>query len=406
MPRSPVSLYKRPAGKKSRSIYYIRLWIEKEHRYAVARSASIVAEELGIDPKLWPPTTKAGALHIAEKLREAGPLFSKKDDLLLADYCAEFWDWEKSDYIRGKLDRGQKIGRTYCGNMNGYVLRHVKPRVPRLRLLEVTAQDLDHLQLRIKREAGLGARSINAIMDAVCMPIREAFRLGKIKTNPAIGFRSLSDDTRAKGILSTAEMEKLLSEPWEDERNRLAVEVGYSTGARLGEVLALRIDDVALDFQGKPVLWIRASWSVTEGRKSTKTGNVRVVPIDEGLRDDLLSLGKRNPHGNGLLFWDDAEKAEPFSSKRIEGGFYRQLRKIGLDSDERKTRNVTFHSLRHAFNSALRGAIPDATLQLATGHTTAQMTEHYDHLTDERLSAIREAQEARIVLFKKKAAGK
>lgn len=401
MPRSPVSLYRRPTSKKGRFIYYIRVWLEKEHRYTVARSAAVIAEELDIDIKRWPPTTKAGALYIAEKLRESGATYSRKGDVLLAEYCAEFWDWEKSEYIKGKLDRGQKIGKTYCLNMHGYVVRHVKPRIPRLRLRDVTAQDLDHLQLRLKRETKLGSRTINAIMDAVCLPIREAFRLGKIKTNPAQGFRSLSDDTKAKGILSTAEMEKLFAYSWEDERHRLAVEVGYATGARLGEILALRLEDIAVDFQNKPVIWIRASWSVTEGRKSTKTGNVRVVPIDDALRDDLLALGRCNPHGNGLVFWDDLDKSAPISFKKIEGAFYRQLRKIGIDNEERKQRNVTFHSLRHAFNAALRGTIPDSTLQLATGHSSGQMTAHYDHLTDERLAAIREAQEARIVLFKK-----
>ncbi|MDR2618101.1 MAG: site-specific integrase [Treponema sp.] len=61
---------------------------------------------------------------------------------------------------------------------------------------------------------------------------------------------------------------------------------------------------------------------------------------------------------------------------------------------------MTFHSFRHAFNSALRGSIPDATLRLATGHADPEMTNHYDHLTDERLAEIRKAQEKRILLFK------
>jgi integrase len=73
---------------------------------------------------------------------------------------------------------------------------------------------------------------------------------------------------------------------------------------------------------------------------------------------------------------------------------------LGIDTTERLKRNITFHSFRYACNSALRGSIPDATLRLATGHADPAMTDHYDHLTDERLADIRKAQETRILRFK------
>jgi hypothetical protein len=44
--------------------------------------------------------------------------------------------------------------------------------------------------------------------------------------------------------------------------------------------------------------------------------------------------------------------------------------------------------------------VPDATLRLATGHNDPNMSNHYDHLTDERLAEIRQAQEENILLFR------
>jgi integrase len=164
--------------------------------------------------------------------------------------------------------------------------------------------------------------------------------------------------------------------------------------------LALNTGDLDVDFQGLPVVWIRKSWSFIEGKvKGTKTGNIRVVPISAALRDDLLRLAAGNPHENGFIFWGPDE-TKPLSAKVIERAFCKQLQKIGIDEETRKAKGICFHSTRHAFNSALRGKIPDGTLRLATGHIDPHMTDHYDHLTDERLKEIREAQENNIVLFK------
>jgi integrase len=236
-------------------------------------------------------------------------------------------------------------------------------------------------------------------MAAINTPLREAFRLGKISHNPAQNFRGLANDSKIRGILSSAEMGKLLSTPWENESYRLAVTIAHQTGARLGEIRALSPDDIELDFEHKPVVWIRKSWNVLTGMKGTKTGNIRVVPISEELQGGLLRLFDKNPHGNDFIFWGP-EPGKPLSEKLIENGFKRQLKNIGIDEKARRARNISFHSLRHAFNSALRGTIPDETLRLATGHADPAMSDHYDHLTDERLAEIRKAQEAKILLFK------
>jgi integrase len=399
MARTPISLSRKVSPFTRKLTYYIRIWLPAEHRYTVARSAASLADKLGIDPKAWPPSSKAGARHIGEAWLAAGGGVSRMNDPLLSEYLLDFWDWEKSDYIKGKLERGQAIGKQHCRSYLTHVKTHVIDRIKGVHLRDVTAGTLDRLQLQLKRETKLSPKTVNHIMASVSTPIREASRLRKILYNPAANFRGLANDCKIRGILTTAEMEKLFSAPWENESYRLAVTIAYFTGARLGEILALDPKDVELDFDHKPVVWIRKSWNVLVGMKGTKTGNIRVVPIPEDLRAGLLRLFDRNPHKNDFIFWGP-EPDKPLSEKLIENGFKRQLRNIGIDEKARRARNVTFHSLRHAFNSALRGSIPDETLRLATGHADPAMSDHYDHLTDERLAEIRKAQESKILLFK------
>ena len=60
-------------------------------------------------------------------------------------------------------------------------------------------------------------------------------------------------------------------------------------------------------------------------------------------------------------------------------GKYKALENIGISSEARKERNITFHSWRHFYNSLMRGKIHDAKLRQLTGHKTLAMTDHYTH---------------------------
>lgn len=60
----------------------------------------------------------------------------------------------------------------------------------------------------------------------------------------------------------------------------------------------------------------------------------------------------------------------------IREAFYEALESIGVK--DREERKIVFHSLRHWYNTQLRGSIPDAVLRRFTGHRDAEMTELYD----------------------------
>jgi integrase len=72
----------------------------------------------------------------------------------------------------------------------------------------------------------------------------------------------------------------------------------------------------------------------------------------------------------------------------------------------RNERNLTFHGFQHFFNSTIRGTVSDDILRLQTGRRGAKMTDHYDHITDDRGEQLRQAVQAKILPFlPKKAAG-
>jgi integrase len=71
----------------------------------------------------------------------------------------------------------------------------------------------------------------------------------------------------------------------------------------------------------------------------------------------------------------------------------------------RMERNLTFHGFRHFFNSTIRGTVSDDILRLQTGHSDEKMTDHYDHMTDDRGDQLRKAVQAKILPFIPKVAG-
>jgi integrase len=392
--RSPYILYRRKTT-KNKIMYYVRFYLGGG-KYATAKSCGRLADELNINREQYPPSSKAGAKHIIGIWQACRGEAGEKQNPLLWEYCASFWDWEnKSDYVRGKLERGQRIGKSHCSNSRYRILTYVKPRTEGLRVRDVTALDLDRLQLRLKHELEkLSAKSINSTMCAINTPLRELYRIGVIDRNPALNFRALPERPKQRGILSADEIKLLFSTPWEFQWHKLCAELGAFCGMRLGEILCLKAEDLDVDFQGLPVVRVHRSWNFIEGReKGTKTENCHITPLSATLRDGLLAREAENPHGNGLIFWSETPD-KPLTERRAEHGFIKQLRKIGIGKEKREKRNIVFHSLRHTYNSRMRGKVPDDVLRAIIGHRNEKTTEHYTHLTDEKLQAAREAQNA------------
>jgi integrase len=407
MARNPVSISKRPTLKKGELRYYVRFWNENTGKYSNARSVLSIVQELGLNEKEYPPTSRTGALLIGQELLKRGGALSKKNDPLFADYCASMWDWDTSPYIQGRIARGLRIGRGHALHSKRFIENYVHSAFPALKLCALRPYMLETFILGLKKNSRLRNRSINAIIDAIKTPLKEAVRLGIIAVDPSASLQKLGDDRKIKGIPTEKELSGLLSLNL-DPRIRCAILLGAACGLRLGEVQALKLENI----EGN-TLRVAHSWSRFEGCKSTKTGKERVVPLPEIIRTELLKLADMNPHGrDGFLMYGLLPDV-PFDCRAIARGFMNALAHLTLGEKYStatraektaalqpwKERNITFHSLRHFANAELRGAVPDETLRKLTGHSTEAMTDHYDHTTEADLEALAKAQEARIVPF-------
>jgi integrase len=145
-----------------------------------------------------------------------------------------------------------------------------------------------------------------------------------------------------------------------------AILVGLRCGLRLGEIMALRWEDVDL-VVGRLVV----NRAVSRGRIGTpKNGRTREIPL--GL--DVLRALKDHRHLKGeLVFPGPAGRL--LHKNETKHPLWRACRRSGL-------RFIGWHVLRHTFASHLvmRGA-PIRAVQELLGHSTIEMTMRYAHLS-------------------------
>jgi integrase len=169
----------------------------------------------------------------------------------------------------------------------------------------------------------------------------------------------------------------------------VANKLAMTTGLRMGEILALRKNDI-----GEERLFIRHSWSPLDGLKSTKTGIEREVPLLPEIRTLLFTLLLQNPHGaegEPFVFWGNLP-TKPVVQNVITDGFKSALESIDIEDKEREERNIVFHSWRHFYATVISNNVGERKAQIALGHLTPAMTKHYAaHKRDEDLQQVADA---------------
>lgn len=241
------------------------------------------------------------------------------------------------------------------------VLRvHIKPFFGRLKLDEVTPRHVERFKAR-KLKAGLSKKSINNYLTCLRRMLAVAYEWGIIQVVPR--FQWFKCPKPPFDFLDFDEAERLV-EAAEPESKAMII-TALKTGMRLGELVALRWEDVDL-VKGQ----LRVVRSATGGHIGTpKSGRNRVIPLSTG----LVRVLREHRHLKGELVFCAAD-GRMLNKNMVRRPIARACRLAGL-------RNIGWHKLRHTFASHLvmRGA-QMKTVQELLGHATMEMTMRYAHL--------------------------
>jgi integrase/recombinase XerD len=219
--------------------------------------------------------------------------------------------------------------------------------------------------------------------------LRNFFRFaqiqGLIPEDPSVNLESPRIHRNLPGYLRLEDVERLLDQPDVKTpsglRDRAMLEVLYSTGLRVSELIGLRTSD--LDAESGCLRCIGKG----DKERVVPVGKKAIVIVEKYLRDSRPKLlGKVT--GNPALFVNRRGK----SLSRV--GVWKILSAYGRQAGMRAA--LTPHMLRHSFAThLLEGGADLRSVQLMLGHADISTTQIYTHVVEERLKQIYKAHHPR-----------
>jgi integrase/recombinase XerD len=177
--------------------------------------------------------------------------------------------------------------------------------------------------------------------------------------------------------LSPAEIEALLAAPDlkrpEGQRDKAMLELLYSTGLRVSELVGLTLDDLHPDEQ-----YLRC---IGKGRKE------RVIPYGASARvhlqrylDEVRPCWNKRPEQRHLFL---TRRDEPMSRKTFWALIKRYAARAGIRT------GISPHTIRHSFAThLLANEAPLRAIQEMLGHADIATTQIYTHVDSRRLKSV------------------
>lgn len=236
-------------------------------------------------------------------------------------------------------------------------------------LLNINTEDILNYLKSIKLEATTKNRKITTFRVFYNYLMFNNF----IKNNPTENIKYMKTSKLLPKYLTEDEVNKLLNFTCEnayDYRNKAMIEVLYSTGMRVSELVNLKLDDI--DFHNDIIRCI------------TKGSKERVMPLGDIAKHYLkiyLDLYRaillKNNHSEYVFINNEHNKIS-------RQGFFINLNNIKNRVGIKK--NITPHMLRHSFATHLLEHGADLrSVQELLGHEDIRTTEIYTHLSNHYL---------------------
>jgi integrase len=268
---------------------------------------------------------------------------------------------------------------------------HVTREYGHVPLVELTTFMLDDLYIKLSHK--LAPKTVKEVHGVIYIALKRAVKQKLIPMNPADGCDLPRVDQKEAVALSADQLaayQQAASGTWID----LLIRLGSATGARPGELLALRWAD--LNWSALQLRIERSLYQIKReiGIKSTKTRQVRTVSIPPSLME-YLKLHRQAQKGFEELFGLDYRTdldlifAGPAGTYLLPSSVTRAAVRTAKEAG---LRGVGLHTLRHTHASALLHAkVPITNVAKRLGHrdayTTAKIYAHAIPDTDQDVAA-------------------
>lgn len=337
-------------------------------------------------PGVWELRVHVGRDPVTGRRRDVSRTFrgGKRDaERALAKLVGEHEHTGGSDVTVGRLfddwlrlvdrDRSPKTADGY----RRIVEQRLRPTFGKTPLRRLRADQLDRYYASL-HEHGLAPRTVRNVHACLRAALAQAVRWGWIDRNVAERATPPTVGATPRRRLDTRDVLAAMTEAATvDPEFGVMIAVLAATGARRGEVCALRWHDIDLDTDGGYRLTIARSIALLSPgprliEKDTKTHQERTVALDDGtvevLRRHLAAMAQRAAlfevtlDRDAFVFTDDPAGRTPLSPDRLSHAWQRACKRAGVVG-------LRLHDLRHWH----------ATTLLASGLELAAVSERLGH---------------------------
>jgi integrase len=286
-----------------------------------------------------------------------------------------------------KVDASNLKPSTLRGYESNYA-KHVLPRFSDVRVSKITPASLELFYAELYA-SGLKPATVHQIHTSISAVLSTAVRLRWLARNPARETRRQRIEWRPPTAPVRDDLPALLAELTADDDldMRSLVLVAVATGARRGELCALRWSD--LDRRRKRLTIARSIYATKRERieGDTKTHAERVVTLPAYALEALEARRARAElwaercggklARDGFVFSDEPRGLVPWRPDFVTFRWIRARNAAGLTK-------VRFHDLRHfAASEALANGADVATVRDRLGHRSLATTSLYVHGRDD-----------------------
>lgn len=274
-------------------------------------------------------------------------------------------------YLEGEKNASPRTVRTYRDSLEAF--RKFRPKSPwsgmraedfRAWMLEMMKADMARATVRLRFAA---MRSFYAFLQM----------RGEIPKNVLQEVLLPKREKNLPRFLTTAQVESLVDAPLKTEKNKQApvwmaardtaiIELFYSTGMRLSELVGLDVADV------DPI--------AETARVTGKGARERICPVGGPALEAISRYRHAARVNQGPLFINKSRRR--ISTRAVNSLLKLRLNQSGLPAD------LSPHKLRHTFATHLLDNGADLrSVQTLLGHASLSTTQIYTHVTIERLKA-------------------
>lgn len=250
------------------------------------------------------------------------------------------------------------------------------------------------LQKFLNEKKHLSTSSLKKIKELLNNSFKYAISNNLIRINPVTDVKLPKSDVETKGIeILTINEQRAYIASTPDELYGLPCLVALFTGMRLGEVMALKWNNIDFNRQQLTVCesYKRVKKYDTNGvstntldKKTPKTDKgIRTIPLSDVLVKELRKYKLSSPNSTENLVFC-TRNGTPLNDANIRRSHSRICKRSNI-------RPVSFHALRHTFATRMiENGVDVKTVSELLGHTTVELTlNRYVHSTDDaKLKAI------------------